>query len=211
MKRLLLASVAVLALSAQAKAQFNPTSAPLQQECSPSLGTMNADNVTLYAGRRVSCPPTTVGAFHPMGVVYNLPAPVASASGTGAQILGTYSLPANGFDVAGRRLRATASFTTAANTNSKTCVLAFGSETISTGAMATSGETATLSLVATKTAASVQTVWATGYENTTLIKPVVTTGAEADTAAIVVSVTCTDGSNSAGDVTLQDFYVEYMN
>ena len=56
-----------------------------------------------------------------------------------------------------------------------------------------------------------QTVWATGYENTTLIKPVVTTGAETDTAAIVITGICTDGSNSAGDATLQDFFVEYMN
>jgi hypothetical protein len=146
-----------------------------------------------------------------MGVVYNLPAPVATAAGTGAQTLGTYSLPANAFDVAGRRVRVTAALTTAANTNTKTCTLNFGSESISTGAMATSGETAALSLVATKTAASVQTVWAKGNINTTLIKPVVTTGAETDTAAIVITAICTDGTNSVGDATLQDFYVEYMN
>lgn len=211
MKKLLLAGVAVLGLTGFAVAQFSPTNTPLQAECTPLLGTMNADNAIFYTGRLVGCAGLNVGNFRPGGVVYNLPAPVASAAGTGAQILGTYSLPANAFDIAGRRVRVAASFTTAANTNNKTCVLAFGSETISTGAMATSGETAVLFLAATKTAASVQTVWANGNINTTLIKPVVTTGAETDTAAIVIKVTCTDGTDSAGDVTLQDFYVEYMN
>ena len=176
-------------------------------ELSPLLGTMNADNVTLYPGL-LTYPN---GPFHPMGVIYNLPAPVGTGTGTGAQTLGTFSLPANAFDAVGRKVRVTAAITTAANGNTKTCTLNFGSESISTGAITTSGETATLSLVATKTAASVQTVWATGYENTTLIKPVVTTGAETDTAAIVITGICTDGSNSAGDATLQDFFIEYMN
>lgn len=211
MKRLLLATVFGLGLVGAAVAQFNPTSAPLVGECTPSLGVMNADNVTLYTGRSVGCVGLNVGNFHPMGVVSTIIAPVASAAGTGAQTLGTYSLPANGFDTAGRKLRISASFTTAANTNTKTCTLNFGSEAVSTGAMATSGETATLFLVATKTGASTQTVWGQGLINTTPIKPVVTTGAETDTAAIVITAICTDGTNSAGDVTLQDFFIEYMN
>ena len=176
-------------------------------ELSPLLGTMNADNVTLYPGL-LTYPS---GGFHPAGVIYNLLAPVATAAGTGAQTLGTFALPANAFDAAGRRVRISAAITTAANTNTKTCTLNFGSESISTGAMATSGETATLSLIATKTAASVQTVWGNAFINTTVIKPVVTTGAETDTAAITIAAICTDGTNSAGDATLQDFFIEYMN
>jgi hypothetical protein len=196
MKRLLLAAT-LLVFIPRAEAT----------ELSPLLGTMNADNVTLYPGL-LTYPN---GGFHPMGVIYTITTPVATAAGTGAQTLGTFALPANSFDAAGRKVRISAAITTAANTNTKTCTLNFGSESISTGAMATSGETATLSLVATKTGSSTQVVWGNAFINTTVIKPVVTTGAETDTAAITLSAICTDGTNSAGDATLQDFYIEYMN
>ncbi len=205
MKRIAFASAVIAACGIGA--------ALAQQELSPSLATMNADNATFYTGRAVYPAGAAGNSFHPMGVVYTLPAPVATGTGTGAQTLGTYTLPANAFDVAGRKLRVTAAFTTAANTNNKTCTLNFGGAgaIITTGAMAVSGETATLQMTVTKTASNVQTVWATGNFNTTLIKPVVTTGSETDTAAIAILAVCTDGTSSAGDATLQDFYVEYMN
>lgn len=179
-------------------------------ELSPLLSTMNADNVTLYPGLQTY----PAGPFHPMGAIYTITAAVSTAAGTGAQTLGTYSLPASSLDQAGRKLRITASFTTAANTNTKTCTLNFGAgpETISTGAMVTSGETAWLQMTVTKTGASAQTVWSTGQINTTAIKPVVTTAAtETDTGALSITAICTDGTNSAGDATLADFFVEYMN
>lgn len=203
MKRYLIAGCAALAL-------IGIYAAARATELSPLLSTMNADNVTLYPGL-LTYP---ADPFHPMGVIYTIPASVATGTGTGAQTLGTYSLPANSLDAVGRKLRITASFTTAANTNTKTCTLNFGAgpETISTGAMATSGETAVLSMVATKTAASVQTVWSTGQINTTLIKPVVTVAAaEVDTGALSITAICTDGTNSTGDATLADLFVEYMN
>ena len=150
MKRLLLASTLLLGIANAAVAQ---------QELSPSLSTMNADNTTFYTGRAVYPAGAAGNSFHPMGLVYTLPAPVATGTGTGAQTLGTYSLPANAFDVAGRKIRVTAAIVTAANTNNKTCTLNFGGAgaIITTGAMATSAETATLRLVVTKTAANVQT------------------------------------------------------
>jgi hypothetical protein len=198
MKRLLIAAAAIGALC---------SGYAVATELSPLLGTMNADNVTLYPG--LATYPN--GGFHPMGVIYSLAAPVATGSGTGAQTLGTYSLPANALDTAGRRLRITAMFATASNTNNKTCTLNFGSESISTGTMASSAETATAKINVVKTSSSHQTVWSNGVVATTPTAAAVTAATETDTAAIAITAICTDGSNSAGDATLEDMFVEYMN
>ena len=176
-------------------------------ELSPLLGTMNADNVTLYPGL-LTYPN---GPFHPMGVIYNLPAPVGTGTGIGAQTLGTFSLPANAFDAVGRKVRITAMIATAANTHNKTCTLNFGSESVTTPTMATSAETATLSITASKTGASTQTVWGNGIANVTPIEASVTAATETDTAAIVITAICTDGTSAANDAVLEDFFIEYMN
>lgn len=194
MKRILLAALLALPIAAHA-------------ELSPLLGTMNADNVTLYPGLQTY----PAGPFHPMGAIFTTSATASTATGTGAQILGTYSLPANALDVTGRRLRISAAISTAANTNTKTCVLAFGAESVTTPAMATSAENAMLSLDVVKSGASTQIVWGSGHANATPIAVYTAAGAETDTAAIVIKVTCTDGTSSARDATLQDLHVEYIN
>ena len=179
-------------------------------ELSPLLGTQNADNVTLYPG--LLAYPT--GSFHPMGVIYTLTAPVATGTGTAAQTLGTYSLPANALDAVGRKVRITAYFATASNGHTKTCTLNFGAapEQVSTGAMSTSAESAMLTLIVTKTGASTQTVEGIGQANTTNVAAYVTTAsAETDTAALTIAAICTDGTSAAGDATLADMFVEYMN
>lgn len=176
-----------------------------QVERSPLLGTMNADNATLYAGRKVY----PNGGFGPTGILYTIPAIVATGSGTGAQTLATYSLPANALDQVGRRLHIRAAFATAANTNNKTCTLNFGSEQVSTGTMATSAERAWLELNVLKTGSSTQSVWGRGTALATNISTYYAAGAETDTAAIVITAICTDGSNSAGDAVLVDFSVRY--
>lgn len=200
MKKLLLAAAACLALAGPACAT----------ELSPLLGTQNADNVTLYPGL-LSYP---AGGFHPMGAIYTVTAPVSTATGTGAQTLGTFALPANALDAVGRKLRISAVFSTAANGHTKTCTLGFGAapEQVSTGAMSTSAETAALSLVVTKTGASTQTVTGSGVVATTPIASYATSSAtETDTGALNINAICTDGTSSAGDATLVDLFVEYMN
>jgi hypothetical protein len=194
MKRLLLAAALLLPVAAKA-------------ELSPLLGTQNADNVTLYPGL-LTYPN---GGFHPMGLIYSITTPVGTGTGTGAQTLGTYSLPASALDAAGRKVRITAMFTTAANTHNKTCTLNFGSESVTTPTMATSAETATLSMTATKTGSSTQTVWGNGIANVTPIAASFTAATETDTAAIVITAICTDGTSAANDAVLEDFFVEYMN
>lgn len=197
MKRLLLAAVFAAGI-ARADAQ----------ELSPLLGTQNADNVTLYPGLKTY----PNGPFHPMGAIYSTIATAATATGTGEQTLGTYSLPANALDATGRRLRIRAAFAYAANTNNKTVKLYFGSSVITTPTAASNGTNAFLELVVVKSGASTQLVWGTGVNALT---PVTTyanvSSAEADTAAIVIKATGTDGTSSAADITLVDLAVEYLN
>ena len=178
-------------------------------ELSPLLSTMNADNVTLYPGL-IAYPN---GGFHPMGVIYTITAPVGTGTGTGAQTLGTYSLPANALDAVGRKLRISATFSTAANTHAKTCTLNFGAAPvqISTGSMTTSSQTASLGMVVTKTGSNTQTVTATGLVATTPLANAITAATETDTGALTIAAICTDGTSAANDATLQDFFVEYMN
>lgn len=195
MRRLLLAgTVALIAFPAAA-------------ELSPLLGTMNADNVTLYPGLQTY----PNGPFHPMGVIYTTIATAATAAGTAEQVLGTYSLPANALDATGRRLRIRASFHCATNGNTKTMKLYFGAASISSGALTTSNKNGWLQLDLVKSGASTQIVTGTGLVDVTPITTGVTAGTDTDTAAIVIKFTGTDGTDSAGDIVLEDFAVEYMN
>jgi hypothetical protein len=146
-----------------------------------------------------------------MGVIYTTSAAVATGTGTAEQTLGTYSLPANALDAAGRRLRITAQFSTAANTQNKTGKLYFGGTSISTGTMATSAQGAFLTVEVVKTGASTQIVTSRGQVLTTNLAIASAATTETDTAAIVIKATCQDGTSSASDCVLQDFKVEYMN
>lgn len=177
-------------------------------ELSPLLSTANADNVPLYAG--LLAYPN--GQFRPMGVLYTTIATAATAAGTAEQTLGTYSLPTNALDQTGRRLRIRAAFHCATNGNNKTMKLYFGASAITTPTAATNNKNAFLELEVVKSGASTQIVWGRGLVDTTAVTPYVNaSGSDTDTAAIVIKATATDGTDSAGDVVLDDFYVEYMN
>lgn len=182
-------------------------------EVSPLLSTVNADNAQLYAG--LSGYP--VAPMKPAGLLTSATAVAVAATGSGTseQTLATYSLPANVLDAVGRTLRIRAFFVTAANTNGKTCKLYFGSKSLSTGSITTASAAPWLELIVTKSGSSTQIIAGCGFGGTTGIVPVALTGAgtasETDTAAIVIKATGTDGSDSAGDITLCSFTVEYMN
>lgn len=199
MSRLILAIAAALCCTAGAHAQ---------PERSPLLGTYNADNVNFYAGRLVY----PAGAFHAMGVLYSTIATAATGAGTSEQVLGTYSLPAKALDLTGRRLYIRAVFHAATNGNNKTMILYFGGSSISTGVVTTSNKNIVLEMTVVKSGASTQIVTATGIVDTTPITPYVNaSGADTDTAAVVIKATGTDGTDSAGDIVLDDFFVQYMN
>jgi hypothetical protein len=180
---------------------------PARADLSPLLGVYNADNVTFYPGL-LTYPN---GPFQAMGRIYGTTATVATGTGTSEQILGTYSLPANALDAAGRRLRIHAVFSKAANTNATTAKLYFGSAVITTPSNTTSGAGSELELNVVKTASNTQIVTGRGSMGTAAVTPYSAAGAETDTAAIVIKATCTDGTSQAADCTLQDFWVEYLN
>lgn len=132
-------------------------------ELSPLLGTMNADNVTLYPGLQTY----PAGPFHPMGLLYTTVATAATAAGTAEQTLGTFALPANALDVAGRRVRIRAAVHCATNANNKTMKLYFGASVITTPTAASSNVNGWLEMDVVKSGASTQIVWAKGVVNTT--------------------------------------------
>lgn len=176
-------------------------------ERSPLLGVYNADNASFYCGLLVypAC------SFGPEGQVYTTSATVATAAGTAEQVLGTYSLPANALDIAGRRVRIRASFHLATNGNNKTIKLYFGASVITSGVLTDSNKNAWLSMDVVKSGASTQIVTATGQHDTTMTTPYLNAGTDTDTAAIVIKASGTDGTDSAGDIVLEQFYVEYLS
>lgn len=177
-------------------------------ELSPLLSTQNADNVSFYPGL-IAYP---AGAFKAMGVINSTYATVGTGTGTSEQVLGTYSLPANALDQVGRRLKIRATFHCAANANNKTMKLYFGASVISTGVLATNDKNGWLELDVVKSGASTQIVCGRGQVDTTMLTPYVNaSGADADTAAIVIKFSGTDGTSSANDIIMDDFYTEYMN
>lgn len=181
-------------------------------ETSPLLAVQNADNTQFWAGL-LAYP--NGGSFKAMGLLNTISAVAATGAGTSEQTLATYSLPANSLDAVGRTVRVRAFFVTAANTNGKTCKLYFGSKSLSTGSITTASAAPWLELNITKSGSSTQIISGCGFGGTTGIVPVALTGAgtatETDTAAIVIKATGTDGTDSAADITLCGFTVEYMN
>jgi hypothetical protein len=146
---------------------------------------------------------TTVG-------VVKASSPAAATTGTTKQTLGTYTIPANALAANGKGYRITAWYTTAANANSKTMAIDFGSQTsVATKTTTTSADVVVLTVIILKTGSSTQSVLGTAYATAASI-PVNTAGSQTDTAAIVVNLTATTGTSS-GDATLQSFIVEVLN
>ena len=144
--------------------------------------------------------------------LYTTIATAATAGGTSEQTLGTYSVPATFWNYTGRRLHLHAAFHYATNANNKTVKCYFGSSSISSGTLTASNKNGVCDLDVVRTGASTQIVSATMLNDTTPITPLVNASStETDTAAIVVKVTGTDGSDSAGDIVLDDMVVTAVN
>jgi hypothetical protein len=151
-------------------------------------------------------------AVLPMGIIYGINTPVTGAAGISEQVLGTWAMPAGTLDIAGRRLRITANFQHAANTNNVSAKLYFGSEALATANTATSGAATKIECDVLKTAASAQQVTCWGLGGAAGVVPVTysAAGTETDTAAITIKASVTGGTSGA-DGTLSDFYVEILN
>ena len=139
-----------------------------------------------------------------------------TSTGTGADTtedtLATFSLPAASLSSYGDTLRIRAYGTCAANANNKTMKLYFGSEVITTPTAATNAKNWSLELVVTNSGSNTQVVIGNGLVDTTAVTPYFATGAEnVNTATVTIKCTGTNGTSSAGDVTLKGFIVEIIS
>lgn len=207
-KRYLFGIAGVLGMvAAVAIAQTIPI--PLVPAISPTVDLMHiVPNGTPAAGN-VYATGRQVGQIGPG--FYAAPAAVATATGTGEQVLATYSLPANALSYVGRSIRVHAAFAAGANGNNKTFKCYFGASVISSGVLTTNAKNGICDLWIVKTGASTQIVTGTMLVDTTAITPYVNAGTDADTAAIVIKMTGTDGTSSAADITMEQFFVEAVN
>lgn len=135
----------------------------------------------------------------------------AGIAGTSEQTLLSYSLPAGSLLSNGQSLRIKAYFTHAANTNNVTFKLYFGTSSISSGVLATSGETCELSLDVIRTGAATQLVWADGAISTgpAILAPALTSGTDDLTAAVTIKGTVTGGTSGV-DGTQKLLRVEFL-
>lgn len=144
------------------------------------------------------------------GLLYSQTASVSTGTGTGEQVLATYSLPVGALSATGDRLRISGSFKAAADGNNKTYIVYFGSSTISSGVVTNNGTAVPFEMNIVKTGSSTQNVTAWMNIGTTVSTPVATTGSNTDTALITIKATGTDGTSLAGDIVLVDLKVEKL-
>jgi hypothetical protein len=148
------------------------------------------------------------------GLKHSITASIATATGTGEQILDSYSLPANSLDNAGRNYRIEACYLHAANTNTVTSRLYFGSEVISDTGVSTTGSVSCMWIAVLKTGSNTQNVIAGGTKGA--VSPVnlgtnYTAATETDSSTITIKATIQDGTSSAADGTLILFTVKALN
>lgn len=142
------------------------------------------------------------------GLLYSTTGTAGSTGTTAEQTLGSYSLPGSTLNT-GTRLRIGASFTAAANANSKTFKCYFGTSVISSGLLLTNNKNGSCTLEVNEIAASRQIVSGNMLVDTTPITGYVNTnGTDVYTGAITIKFTATQGTSAANDVILNDFWVQ---
>lgn len=161
----------------------------------------------------VSCGTTTstlAGYVRGTGLLYTTTGTAGSTGTTAEQTLGSYSLPASTLNT-GTKLRIGASFTAAANADTKTFKCYFGASVITSGALLTNNKNGSCEVIVTETGASKQIAYGNMLVDVTPITGYVnTTGTDVYTSPIIIKFTATQGSAQANDVILNDFYVERL-
>lgn len=125
---------------------------------------------------------------------------VGNGVDTTEDVLYTFSLPANSLTVTGQVIEVSASGTLANNGNNKTVKLYFGSQVYSLGLVTTANVVWTAKLTITRTGSNAQLILGEGMINATPIARALLTGAETDTAAIVIKVTGQSGTAAANNI-----------
>jgi len=201
MKKLLSVVAAITVSAAIAYAAYIPNlTGP--QDPSQMLATINTLIGNIKAGTN--------------GLVGIVNVAAASTGTTAEQTLGSISVPANTLTQSGQSLRIACHGTTAANTNNKTVKLYYGTASMTTPVMSTSGQIWELSMLVTYGASSTQSIYggrgSTSFASTLgLVAPVSGVDTtDAFTSAATVKCTTTQGTASASDTTLNELIVEQV-
>lgn len=144
------------------------------------------------------------------GLLYALYAPVTATAAATTQTLGGYTLPASYLTNVGQSIRIRVQYTTAANANSKTPVIVFGTFTYTGTALTGAGaQSASYECTVTKTGASTQNIVCSGLSVVTPVAVTSASGTSTDTATIAINGQCTQGAASA-DCTLVGMTIESL-
>lgn len=169
----------------------------------------------LFGGQLAITPAIAAGlggsTVNPEGILSVNTTSTGTGTGTTEQTLLSYTLPAKTLSATGKGLKIRAWGTTGANANNKTMKLYFGSEVITTPTAATNAKGWELELEVYRNGASTQVVFGQGVVDVTSVTPLITTGAETDTATITIKVTGTDGTSSANDIVAKGLIIEMLN
>ena len=132
-------------------------------------------------------------------LLFSSTATVAGAATTGEQTLLTYSLPGSSIQT-GDVLRIKASFTASTDNNTKQWKCYFGSEVMGSPALVTNNKNGSCEVNVLETGTNTQIVYGNMLVDTTPVTGLAVTGAETVSSAIVIKLTGTQGTASAGDV-----------
>jgi hypothetical protein len=144
------------------------------------------------------------------GLVASQVGPIASTATTSEQTLASASIAGGTIGSPGQTLDLRCAGGTPANGDTKAAKLYFGNFSISTGNFTTSGASWELELVVSNGGTQPNVVgFGRGTQNTTVVAPV-STDETADnlSGAVTAKCTVTQGSATAGDMTLEDFVVQ---
>jgi hypothetical protein len=144
------------------------------------------------------------------GLYFSLPAVTTATAAATTQTLASVTIPANTFTTTGAAYRIKGTWTKAANVNSVTPIITFGTFTYTGGANTTSAGSETLECLIVRTGVSTQSTTCNGVNQVTPIAAAYAAGTASEVADIAVTGQCTQGAASA-DCSLNTFTVEAMH
>lgn len=147
--------------------------------------------------------------FAPSGDLTTTVGVIGSSATNTTQTLGSYTLPANVLDAAGRNLEIIAWGNVAANAAPKTVRLLFGGQGFSTGTQTGNGYSWQLTGIVLKNTANSQSIRFTGTASGGALTMTSATDTSVDTSTIAITVTCADASAAQSNVLMHGFIIRY--
>jgi hypothetical protein len=144
------------------------------------------------------------------GLYFSLPAITTATAAATTQTLASVTVPANTFTTTGSAFRIKGTWTKAANVNSVTPIITFGTYTLTGGANTTSAGSETLECLVVRSGLNTQNITCNGVNQVTPIAATYAAGTSTETGDIAITGQCTQGAASA-DCILDTFTVEALH